>query len=670
MDFLKKFRISTKVFTGFGAVLLLLTVVAFVGVINLNGADTNFSHYRSLARETNQAGRIQANMLMTRMNVKNFVISASDETIKGVHARAETTLKLIPEARALTDNAQFLSVIDNLEKQLQAYVSFFNEVTEKQDRRNELVNETLNITGPQMERKLSEIMRSAFDDGDAEAAYRAGMTLRNLLLARLYVIKFLVENDQASYERVMKEMKEMGENEKVLFANLQNPQRRSLASEIKELVPVYASAFEEVYQTINARNGIIKGELDRIGPEVADEIEKLKLNIKAQQDDLGPRAEAEINTALMTVIIVSVIAFLFGIVAAFVIGKGISSPVVNMTNAMSKLADGDKESDIPAQDHKDEIGHMAKAVQVFKDNMIKADNLAAEQEASRAEREKRAEMVENLTHRFDGDVSGVIETVASAATEMDGTASSMSNTADQTSEQATMAAGAAEEASTNVQTVASAAEELSSSISEISRQVAQSTQIAGTAVVEVDGANEKVQGLAEAANKIGEVVALITDIADQTNLLALNATIGAARAGEAGKGFAVVASEVKNLANQTAKATEEISAQIGGIQGATQDAVHAIGSIGGIINQMNEIASTIASAVEQQGAATQEIARNVEQASSGTSEVSTNIVNVTKAAAETGQAAGSVRESAQNLSTQTETLRGIVQKFLTDVRAA
>ena len=269
---------------------------------------------------------------------------------------------------------------------------------------------------------------------------------------------------------------------------------------------------------------------------------------------------------------------------------------------------------------------------------------------------------------FERNMKQVVDTVASAATELQSTAKGMETTAHATSQQATTVAAAAEEASSNVQTVASAAEELSSSISEISRQVAQSTQIAGAAVAEVDSANEKVQGLAEAAQKIGEVVALITDIADQTNLLALNATIEAARAGEAGKGFAVVASEVKNLANATAKATEEISTQIGGIQSATEDAVSAIGSIGGTIAQMNEIAAAIAAAVEEQGAATQEIARNVEQAASGTQDVSSNIVQVTQAANETGHSAGEVLTASGELAKQAEILGSEMDSFVGEMR--
>ena len=378
-------------------------------------------------------------------------------------------------------------------------------------------------------------------------------------------------------------------------------------------------------------------------------------------------AVTEMEVLMLMVAAVGVLAIA---VAGFLAGQSMAKPIIGMTTSMGVLADGNLEAEIPSQDRVDEIGKMAAAVQVFKENAIEVKRLEAEQKESekRAEQEKR-EMMMHMADDFEASVGGVVNSVSSASTEMQSSAEAMTATADQTSNQSTAASAAAEEASSNVQTVASAAEELSSSISEISRQVAQSTQISASAVSEVDGANEKVQGLAEAAQKIGEVVALITDIADQTNLLALNATIEAARAGEAGKGFAVVASEVKNLANATAKATEEISTQIGGIQDATQDAVSAIGSIGGIINQMNEIASTIAAAVEEQGAATQEIARNVEQASSGTTEVSSNITQVNQGAAETGQSAQQMLAAAGELSQQSETLRKEVDQFLAQIRS-
>jgi methyl-accepting chemotaxis protein len=350
--------------------------------------------------------------------------------------------------------------------------------------------------------------------------------------------------------------------------------------------------------------------------------------------------------------------------------RGITRPIAGMTAAMTQLAGGDKGIVIPGVDRADEIGEMAAAVQVFKDNMIKADQLAAEQRAEQARKEERQVKVDGYVRGFDQTVSGALETLASAATELQTTAQSMSATAEETSRQSTAVAAASEQASTNVQTVASAAEELSSSIAEIGRQVTQSVKIANKAVDETSRTDQLVQGLAETAQKIGDVVKLINDIAGQTNLLALNATIEAARAGEAGKGFAMVASEVKSLANQTAKATEDIAAQVNAIQSATGGAVEAIKSITTTISEINEIATTIASAVEEQGAATQEIARNVQQASRGTGEVSSNIVGVTKAAGETGAASSQVLGASSELAKQGELLRAEVSRFLADIRAA
>ena len=355
-------------------------------------------------------------------------------------------------------------------------------------------------------------------------------------------------------------------------------------------------------------------------------------------------------------------------VLVYVIVTGITRPVLSLTGLMGTLANGDTSVVIEGVDRGDEIGAMSQAVEVFKVNMLKNQEMAAAQEIENKAKEQHAIAMEKLAHEFEDNVTGILKEVSLASDSMQTTAEGMAATAEETSKQSTVVAAAAEEASTNVQTVASAAEELSSSISEISRQVSQSTEIASAAVSEVENANNKVQGLAEAAQKIGEVVALITDIADQTNLLALNATIEAARAGEAGKGFAVVASEVKNLASATAKATEEISNHIGGIQTATEGAVGAIGTIGTTIGKMSEIAAAIAAAVEEQGAATQEIARNVEQASSGTNEVTSNISGVNQAAGETGQAAAQVLEAVRTLTSQSDSLSHGVEGFLKDIK--
>ncbi len=351
--------------------------------------------------------------------------------------------------------------------------------------------------------------------------------------------------------------------------------------------------------------------------------------------------------------------------------RGVSAPIKAMTGVMERLAAHDLTAEIRGGERKDEIGAMAKAVQVFKDSMIETDRLRADQEGAkrRAEIENKDKM-SKLADQFEASIGGVVQAVSSQANRMESSAQSLSATAEEATKQSAAVAAASEQASANVQTVASAAEELSSSIAEISRQVSQSSRVASSAVADAEKANQMVQGLVHASQKIGDVVALITDIANQTNLLALNATIEAARAGEAGKGFAVVAAEVKNLATQTARATEEIGAQITGVQSATQGAVQAIESIAKTIAEINGITSTIAAAVEEQSAATKEIARNVEQAATGTQEVSSNISGVGQAANDTGTAATQVLAVARDLSKQSESLKSVVTRFLVDVKAA
>ncbi|WP_119302622.1 methyl-accepting chemotaxis protein [Dongia deserti] len=402
--------------------------------------------------------------------------------------------------------------------------------------------------------------------------------------------------------------------------------------------------------------------------ELEDSLGKLSDLISASAQSANESAQGTAALAGNGLIAVIVLAMVLLAGLVFVMVRSICAPLDVMTGAMGTLASGNLDIKIPALGRKDEIGNMAAAMQVFKDNAVRAERLAAERRKEQEAKAKRAEKLEQRTAAFDRSVTTALTAVTTATGEMEANAAALSATAEQTSRQANIVSAASEEATNSVQTVAAATEQLSGSISEISRQVGQSADIASKAAAEAERTNEQVRSLADAAQKIGEVVRLISDIANQTNLLALNATIEAARAGEAGKGFAVVASEVKNLANQTGRATEEISAQIASIQNATSNSVEAIQGITTIINEINHVAASIASAVEEQGAATREIARNIQQAAAGTQDVSSNITGVTQAAGDTGHAAGQMLAATKELGQQSETLRSEVDRFLRDIK--
>ena len=387
----------------------------------------------------------------------------------------------------------------------------------------------------------------------------------------------------------------------------------------------------------------------------------------AYTDDL----DAEFRAKLLHQGLVGGAILLVMLAAAWLINRNISGGLGRLKSRMTTLAGGDVDDAIPGLDRRDELGAMARSVQVFRDNMIETERLRAQQETQKqlAEQERRNAMVD-LAAKFRAGVGGIVENVAATATELQTTAQSMSMTSEETTQRSIAVAAASDQATQNVQTVAAAAEELSASIREISQQVAHAGAVIRDGVQQTVRSNEQVQGLASTAEKIGGVVRIISEIAGQTNLLALNATIEAARAGDAGKGFAVVASEVKVLATQTAKATEEIATQIKAIQEATQSAARSIQGVTETIGRVNETAAAIAVAVEEQGAATQEISRNVMQAAQGTQDVSGNIAGVSEAAQQTGAAATQVLGSAAELSKSGDRLRAQVEDFLREMRAA
>ena len=422
---------------------------------------------------------------------------------------------------------------------------------------------------------------------------------------------------------------------------------------------------------VNEAFAIYKEDAKALFDEIGSMLERLIAMNRDSGRSGAARAAAEYASAMWEISLIVALSLVLAFAAMAFSFFGVCRPIERITQAMGRLAKGDVSAQIPFGDRQNEIGAMAGAVQVFKDNMIHARELEAQAESVKAQADaERKRSMHDMADQFERSVGSVVTAVSDTATELRAAAQALSSAASETTHQSTVVGTASEEAAANVRTVAAAAEQLSGSVREISRQVSESASMAGKAVREAEATTSQVSGLSVGAQKIGAIVDLINDIASKTNLLALNATIEAARAGEAGRGFAVVASEVKALAEQTSKATAEITGHIAGVQSATDQAANAILGIGSTIDEINQIASAIASAVEEQGAATEEIARNVDQAAQGTVEVTRNISGVSQAAEASSASADQVLSSATELASQSERLRAEMQKFLATVRAA
>ena len=601
--------------------------------------------------------RLSIEMLEARRNEKNFQ-QRRNESYAKAHAELVAVIdRDFTRLEALTRSSDLGALLDKVKLAHDGFKKYSLDFTSLVAAEIKLgLNETLGLSGA---------LRGAVHDIEARLKEIDDPRLTSwLLMMRRNEKDFMLRRDQ----KYVAEIKKSGaEFTKALSAVAVAP---PVMAEITSKLANYQKEFAAWAETATQ-----VAEYDANMMKTFRGFEPLMVEIAKSVEGLYKGAEATEAAIRDSVRMWMLIAFALSVVLvtglSLLIGRSISNALASMVSAMTRLAGGDFKIAIPGLGRKDEIGEMAGAVEVFKNNMIEAERLRAEQlEAEQRQAEQRKADMRELANAFEGAVGEIVETVSSAATELEASANTLTKAAERSQSLATTVAAASEEASTNVQSVSSASEELTSSVNEISRQVQESSRVASEAVDQAQKTNSRVSELSKAASRIGDVVELINTIAGQTNLLALNATIEAARAGEAGRGFAVVASEVKALAEQTAKATGEISQQISGIQAATQDSVAAIKEIGDTIGRMSEISSTIAAAVEEQGAATQEISRNIQHAATGTQEVSSNITDVQHGATETGSASAQVHSAAKSLSSESNRLKLEVSKFLNSVRVA
>jgi methyl-accepting chemotaxis protein len=665
---LLRFKVRTRIYLGFGILVVLSVAFAAFGFYQFSSVGRNVGAMDALAGNTQRVLTLTRQLETMRRADIRYLFTAEDAAIKEARDAAGRADALLTDAAVATLSEERLRTYHAVQDNLRTNVNDLDQLgkltTTWLAERAKLFSGGDALTAATD--KLAAAARVSANDAAANAADQVE---RAVLLVRIANWRFMATEDKGGGATFKTNLA----NARSALAAMQSaatPAVTQLISPVQTALGAYDAAFAG-YSTAKLAAETLYN--DQMKPEIIGMQQRLDgaaESLTRNFEDSRAVALGTVSTASRLQGIIGALALVFGASLAFVIGRSIVGPVTNMTIAMTKLAAGDRSVTIPAQDSKDEIGDMAKAVDVFKQNMIRSDELAAVEKAELATKAERARRLEGLVRDFETKIGGLAGVLSSASTEMEATARSMSSTATQANQQASNVAAAAEEASAGVQTVASAAEELTSSIGEINRQVVQSAKISERAVSNARETDGIVRDLADGAQKIGQVVELISSIAGQTNLLALNATIEAARAGDAGKGFAVVASEVKNLAAQTAKATDEISAQITQIQTATGQAVGAIKGITDTIEEVSAITTTIAAAVEEQGAATAEIARNVQQTAASTREVTTNITGVSQAASETGVAAGQVLEAAGDLSRQAEKLTLEVDTFVTSIRAA
>jgi methyl-accepting chemotaxis protein len=654
---------------GFAVMLAVSAASMGIAYLGFERVSAGVALYRNSVSEADLARNIDRELISYRALARYYVVTGKDDDAKAALA-AETSLKdAIDQSMRGTTNPSGLDHVTRLAREFRTFTKIFADILKVKRDSALVVEKQLTRGGSMLRYKLDDLAGEAADAELPAVQLGAKQVQSQFQATTAMADNFVISSDPAAATSTLARLKFVENSLHAISATDQKIQET--LKEAFGLLADYQQAFTKLVN--NAKS------IDELTTEMAESADAImqgsiamKADLLSDQQRVESESDAIVGETERLIVMLAAGGFLLGGALALLLGKGISRPMTAMCKAMRELASGRFDVVLPGLGRRDELGEMAGAVEEFKLQAIaKAERDAAAQAAQNkaGSAARRAELI-RFADDFEAAVGAIVSNVSASAVQLESAAGTLTRTAETTQSLSSHVAGASEEASSNMQSVAAATEELSTSVDEIGRRVRESNRIAEAAVLQAQQTDGRIGKLSRAAQQIGDVVKLITAIAEQTNLLALNATIEAARAGEAGRGFAVVASEVKSLASQTAKATDEISSHISGMQGATQESVAAIKEIGGTIAQISNIASTIASAVEQQSSATQEIARSVQNVAQGTQEVAANIMQVNRGATETGSASEDVLNSARTLSTESTRLREELDRFMANIRAA
>jgi methyl-accepting chemotaxis protein len=662
-------RFRAKVMLGFTAVLAISATslgIAYLGFERVSGAVVS---YRTSVSEADLARNIDRELISYRSLVKYYVVTGKEDDAKAAQSAEAVLKEAIERAIAGTKKPARLEGLNKLAADFKDFAGTFAEVVKVKGESALIVQNQLQTNANMFKNKLDDVLSNAsnaesqaIDEGTKQVGtqFQAASAAANT---------FVLNSDQTVAANALARLEFVAHALDAIYS--MDDKVAAGLKEAKGLLAAYRTALQRLVENAKTINDLVT-EMSGSAGAIAQASGEMKADLVSEQRRLEAESNAIAGATERLIVMLAVGGTLLGGLLAVLLGRGISRPMILMCKAMRELASGNFDVVLPGLGRRDELGEMASAVEEFKMQAIaraERDSAAQDSQNREASSARRAELI-RFADDFETAVGSIVSNVSASAVHLEQAAGTLTRTAETTQGLSSHVAGASEDASTNIQSVASATEQLSVSVDDIGKRVRESNRIAEAAVIQAQETDERIAKLSRAAQQIGDVVKLITAIAEQTNLLALNATIEAARAGDAGRGFAVVAAEVKSLANQTAKATEEISNHISGMQDATQESVAAIKQIGATIGQISSIASSIAVAVEQQGSATQQIARNVQSVAQGTREAAQNIGEVNRGATETGLASEEVLSSAKALSSESTRLRAELDRFMANIRAA